>query len=438
MPASHQQREASDVSTPQGDSQDQGVAGTIRFPDIDQPRASIIVTGWRSAPHLIGCLRTLAARVHGVPSEVIVSLNEPTPAVLGALHEQVSGLRVLTSPVNRGFGQACNLGVAAARGDLLVLLNDDAVVQDAWLESLVTAADEHPQAGAVGSRIRLEDGSLQEEGAVIWADGAITLIGYRDAVASPDLRPRRVDYCSAASLLVKRATWDAAGGIDAGYFPAYYEDVDLCLKIQAGGQSILYQPASTVIHRAGSSTTESYRTFLAARNRRRFAARWAPALSRFEPPEPGSPEAVARAAKVGESRPLPLPGPVPHRDDATDPAAWTDADYLRRESEVLLAYAAVLENDVAAEAATARHLEARLVQQEKELERLHGDAASLVTRVTELEGELIVHAHRGRYRLADRAYEIASSIPGFQKALHWADARHRARVRPTPPEPPPD
>ena len=166
---------------------------------MDTPRASIIVTGWRSAPYLIDCLRSLEARIRSVPYEVIVSLNEPTPSLLGAIGRDVDGIELLTSSVNRGFGGACNRGCAAARGDLLVLLNDDAIVLDGWLESLVAAADQHEEAGAVGSRIRLENGDLQEEGAVIWADGATTLIGYGRAQDGPkDLGLRRVDYCSAA------------------------------------------------------------------------------------------------------------------------------------------------------------------------------------------------------------------------------------------------
>ena len=150
-PASHDHREASDVSSPQGNRRDQAVAtGTIGFRPVDTPRASIIVTGWRSAPYLIDCLRSLEARIRSVPYEVIVSLNEPTPSLLGAIGRDVDGVGLLTSSVNRGFGGACNRGCAAARGDLLILLNDDAIVLDGWLESLVAAADQHEEAGAVG------------------------------------------------------------------------------------------------------------------------------------------------------------------------------------------------------------------------------------------------------------------------------------------------
>jgi GT2 family glycosyltransferase len=422
------------VSSPQGQSPDQvGARAPIRFPPVERPRVSIVVTGWRSAPYLMECLRSLHDRVGAVPYEVILSLNEPSPLLVQTLEREVEGARVLAASVNRGFAEACNQGGAAARGDLLVLLNDDAIVRDNWLEALVDAADHHEEAGAVGSRILLENGGIQEEGAVIWADGSTTLIGYRgSAASSPDAGLRRVDYCSAASLLVKRATWEAVGGIDTGYFPAYFEDVDLCMKIQAGGQTILHEPGSTVVHRDGSSTTLMYRTFLAERNKRRFASRWAPALARYEPAEEGNPEAVARAAKLGEARPLPIPGPQPPADDPAVPVGNTEADYLRRQLDVLMAYAASLEDAQTSGGARSAELESGRAEAEKEIHRLHHEAAALQsrereleTREKELEGELAAVLARRRYAFIDRAYDIAASIPGFRRALRWVVARQR-------------
>src|ERR1700677_1595540 len=123
MPASHLHTEASDVSSPQVDNRERAAAdGAIHFRQVDEPRVSIIITGWRSAPYLIDCLASLAARMHSVPFEVIVSLNEPTASLVEALERGVDGVRVLATSVNVGFAGACNRGAAEARGELLVLL----------------------------------------------------------------------------------------------------------------------------------------------------------------------------------------------------------------------------------------------------------------------------------------------------------------------------
>jgi septal ring factor EnvC (AmiA/AmiB activator) len=102
-----------------------------------------------------------------------------------------------------------------------------------------------------------------------------------------------------------------------------------------------------------------------------------------------------------------------------------------------------LEDDVAARAATASELETTRAEHEEEIHRLHHEAAALQSRVAELqsqtadrqarvedlEAELTVFVQRGRYRLIDKAYDIATSVPGFQRSLQWADARHRTRMQ---------
>ena len=64
---------------------------------------------------------------------------------------------------------------------------------------------------------------------------------------------RDVDYCSGCGLLVRREAWEAAGGFDEAYFPAYREDVDLCLSLRARGYRTVYAPGARVVHHRGGS-----------------------------------------------------------------------------------------------------------------------------------------------------------------------------------------
>src|SRR5579863_4887548 len=99
----------------------------LRFTEHADPRVSVIVTGYRSAPHIETCLRSVHADV-SMPAQVIVALNEPDRALVSRL-EAVTGLALTVSAVNLGFGGAVNRAAAKARGRFLVLLNDDAVVE---------------------------------------------------------------------------------------------------------------------------------------------------------------------------------------------------------------------------------------------------------------------------------------------------------------------
>jgi hypothetical protein len=143
--------------------------------------------------------------------------------------------------------------------------------------------------------------------------------------------------------------WEAVGGFDEGYFPAYYEDVDLALKIHAAGRSLLYQPASTVRHRQGASASPRYRRFLLHRNRARLRARWGHVLEERPRPDPHNPAALAAALRQAHERaPTPTPGPaVP--DETAPPPPDDERYYLAKQREVARAYVGVLEAELDAE-----------------------------------------------------------------------------------------
>ena len=95
---------------------------------------------------------------------------------------------------------------------------------------------------------------------------------------------RAVDYSSACSLLIRRSTWDAVGGMDPEFHPAYYEDVDLCLGIHALRQEVLFEPRSRVRHHESVSSDSTYKSFLFQRNQKRIVEKWAHELAFREPP----------------------------------------------------------------------------------------------------------------------------------------------------------
>jgi len=258
---------------------------SIRFPQFDEPRASIIVLAWRQREYLLECLQSLRESVTSVAYEVIVVLNAASEGVEDALRSQVEGVRLVKSAVNLGFGGGNNLGASVARGEYIVLLNDDASVEAGWLDWLVQTADASSDAGAVGSCVLFPDGRIQEAGSVIWNDGSTMPVGRNAESGSLTWHfVRPVDYASACSLLVRRTTWEALGGMDPGYHPAYYEDVDFCLGIRALGQQVLFEPRSRVRHHESASSDPSYKSFLFRRNQRRLVEKWSDELAFREPP----------------------------------------------------------------------------------------------------------------------------------------------------------
>jgi GT2 family glycosyltransferase len=298
-----------------------------------KPDVSIVILVLDRVELLIRCLESLAAV--GGPSHEIVVVGNGTPEDVLAPLSARSDLVVVPVPVNLGFAAGCNWGARFARGRSIVLLNDDTEVEPGWLSALAGAAAQDARIGAVGSRILDFDGGTLEAGGVVWSDGATLRAGRGlPAGAHAHDEVRDVDYCSACGVLVTRTAWDAVGGFDEAYYPAYHEDVDLFLSLRSCGYRTVYCPTARVRHHEGASSRVLYREFAARRNRRHFSEKWAAELAGYEPPPVGRLErAVARATELSRRRPLPpvRPGVVAAR---TDP---TELEALQAQNRALLA-----------------------------------------------------------------------------------------------------
>jgi GT2 family glycosyltransferase len=182
---------------------------------------SVVVATTHDPSRLLRCVASIQRGAGAVPHEVVLVLSGADDDVVEAARGLL-GVRLAASSWNLGFAGACNLGRTQARGELIVLLHDDAEAEAGWLPSLVDSAERHPDAGVIGSRVvRSDDGRLQLAGAVVFSDASTALLGRGAESDAPEhMVSRAVDYCSSCSLLVRAETWDAIGGADELLFPA--------------------------------------------------------------------------------------------------------------------------------------------------------------------------------------------------------------------------
>jgi GT2 family glycosyltransferase len=254
----------------------------LRLPTSDDPVATVVMVtygGWDLARRT---LETLAANTT-MPYQVVVVDNPTDEDVASRLREEMQGAEIILNPHNEGFGPANNRGAARARGRYLVFLNIDALVRPEWLEPLVEAVESDPRAGAAVPLFLNEDGTVQEAGGLLFRDGSTHMHGAGADPADPAYRFRRyVDYGSAACLLVDRREFEAVGGFDPAYVPAYCEDVDLQLKLRQRGLRTVFEPRSEVVHlRFGSSgMTEDAAARMVEANTAILRRRWPHALAR--------------------------------------------------------------------------------------------------------------------------------------------------------------
>jgi GT2 family glycosyltransferase len=215
-----------------------------------------VIVVWNHAELTLNCLRSLTAQTD-IATEVIVVDNASTDETLELLR-RVKGLRILTNRTNLGFTVAANLGAQHARGEFLLFLNNDTELAPACVLQLVKTARQADSIGAVGGKLVFPDGRLQEAGSIIWSDGSCAAYGRGSDPAAPEYNfERRVDYCSGALLLTRRAAFERAGGFDERYRPAYYEDADYCATLWTNGWPVIYQPKAVAVHYEFGSASPS-------------------------------------------------------------------------------------------------------------------------------------------------------------------------------------
>jgi GT2 family glycosyltransferase len=248
------------------------------------PICSIIIPVFNHADYTFQCLRSLWRHIDVERHEIIVVDNGSSDATATLLSRLDGLVRVITNVTNQGFGPACNQGAAIARGQYVVFLNNDTIVDRGWLDNLISTAETNPAAGAVGSMLLDPDRRLQEAGGIIWQDGNGCNYGKGSPAELGKFQfAREVDYCSGSSLLVRKDLFDRVGGFDQRYAPAYYEDVDLCFSIRALGFRIIYQPQSSVVHfegvTGGTDPRSGYKRYQEI-NRLKFLDKWRDELDR--------------------------------------------------------------------------------------------------------------------------------------------------------------
>ncbi|MEO8115697.1 MAG: glycosyltransferase, partial [Phenylobacterium sp.] len=263
------------------------------LPTSGTPRVSVLVVLFNQAELTHQCLRALS-RALDVACEVIIVDNASTD-LTGALLDRVDGARIVRNGENLHFLRAMNQAAALARGEALLLLNNDTRVRPGSIGAGWARLVEEPDLGAVGGRIVLLDGTLQEAGSIIWRDGVCSGFGRGADPEAPEFQFRRdVDYCSGAFLMVRRALFDRLGGLDEAFAPAYYEETDLCMGIRQAGFRVGYEPRIKLSHfEFGSAASSAAALELQRQQQALFVERRRAALDADHCP-PGAPELEAR------------------------------------------------------------------------------------------------------------------------------------------------
>jgi GT2 family glycosyltransferase len=289
-------------------------AEAVIAPHATEPRfrgiASIVMLSWNAADFTRLAVESIRA-VTRYPHEIIVVDNgsdEPTLRVLDSLAAE-HGVRVVHNGRNLGFGGGMNVGMAHARGDVVVILNNDVIVTEGWLEDMIGALESRRTVGCTAPRSN------------VVASEQILAVPYKDDVAmhrfAADRRRglrgrgyvahRVVGFC----LCLDRAVIDGIGGFDPRYGLGNFEDDDLAVRIRAAGWGI-FVCDDVFIHHFGSVSFKAnaldHRAHM-ERNWRAFSEKWG--LAHAPMGTPYDARSLARPGFEPDEHFVPLPSPSP-------------------------------------------------------------------------------------------------------------------------------
>jgi len=237
--------------------------------NTNPPKVSAILVARNSGTDLRACVHSILEEGHraDLATEIIVVDNASSDGAVEQLKREFGAVSVLRNDSNLGFGAAANQGFRQSKGQHILLINPDARLLKGSLSRLKGTLDDHPTAAIAAPTLVLDDGALQESPRSFYNLPALlarrTLYGRTRAGQAalaehaPSIQlgegPTTVDWVTGAAMLVRRDAMSAQGPFDERYF-LYFEDVDLCRRMQATEHNVLFTPQARVAHRFGGAS----------------------------------------------------------------------------------------------------------------------------------------------------------------------------------------
>lgn len=269
----------------------------------ERPRVSLIIPIHDKLDLTLQCLASLRLHPNHASYEVIIVDDASTDASFDFL-SSIKGLRLVRMPEQSGYVFASNKGAEQARGEMLVFLNNDTVVQAGWLDALHETFEQFPDTGIAGAKLLYPNGLLQEAGGAVFKDGSVWNHGRFEQADNPRFNHvREVDYVSGAVLAIRKTVFDELAGFDSHFAPGYFEDTDLAMRVHARGLKIRYQPFSRVVHIEGATSGTRLDSGMKAfqiPHQLKFAERWRSVIANY-PARPDN-ESESKALVFTSSR----------------------------------------------------------------------------------------------------------------------------------------
>lgn len=218
---------------------------------MKNPLVSIVILMWNSAEFIERCLEGLSWQTYGNHEIIVVdnaSRDDSVSRAKNALHAS-RVKKFIAHEKNLGCAGGNNAGWRASSGEIVVFLNPDIVADKYWLENLAGALESQPKAMIAGCKLYYPNSRiLQHAGGRLYPNAMSEHYGAGEEDRGQYDEMRDVDYVTGAAMAVKRKFLEEMGGFDEDYYPAYYEETDICYRAHKRGYKVLYVPGAFAYH----------------------------------------------------------------------------------------------------------------------------------------------------------------------------------------------
>ncbi len=229
---------------------------------------SIIIINYRQKTFTVQCVKSIYSNFKSYPFEVIIVNNSPGEN-LNQLTEEYNNLRIIENE-NIGFSQANNVGVRNSKGDYLFFLNADTIIQSDFLKDFIDAFN-NKDFGAAGMKLYNEDGTFQLS---FWHENTFfneiknkrnenrfrrKELNFINAVEEDYSKIRQADWVTGAAIIIRKSVYLDSGGFDEKFF-LFYEDADICKRLNEMQQPVYFFPFSKIVHFKGENVSKEFKS----------------------------------------------------------------------------------------------------------------------------------------------------------------------------------
>jgi len=221
---------------------------------MSPPKVSILVLNWNKKDMTIECIDSLK-KIKYPNYEILVIDNGSTDGSYRAF-KKMGDIKTVQTGKNLGYTGGNNAGMRKAKGDYVLVLNNDVIVDPDFLNELVRAAESDPQIGIVGPKVY-----YNHKKNVIFSAGGYTskimglgiLIGLNKIDRGQYEKQKKVNMIPGCCMLIKRKVLDKVGYFDDNFY-IYFDEMDYCLRAIDSGFKCVYVPKSVIWHKVAGST----------------------------------------------------------------------------------------------------------------------------------------------------------------------------------------